>query len=81
MTFSHCTPEMTSHSRVDEIYMWLSDWNKDPNSQKIENWVAIDDADMSYDNRMAKHFVLTDAAVGITRERADLCISLLNSVS
>lgn len=44
---------------------------------EVQQWVALDDLNLSIDSQMDNHFVLTDPAVGINKERADYAIQLL----
>jgi len=75
----HFTPELVydetglAFTRCKEIQKWLDDCK-----EHIINWIAIDDMNLLVSQELMKnHFVKTQREEGITKEKADLTISLL----
>jgi hypothetical protein len=36
------TPSLRDKTRADEIIMWIQEWNKQAENEKVTSWVAID---------------------------------------
>eukprot|EP01120_Amphizonella_sp_Union-15-10_P014529 TRINITY_DN7063_c0_g1_i1.p1 TRINITY_DN7063_c0_g1~~TRINITY_DN7063_c0_g1_i1.p1 ORF type:complete len:166 (+),score=28.01 TRINITY_DN7063_c0_g1_i1:111-608(+) len=80
------TPELDyetsiSSSRVKEIEKWLDDYET-KNGEKIVYWAAVDDLDLGKvgSERFIDHFVITHREKGITPEKAEKLVLILNGM-
>mmetsp|Transcript_52428 Transcript_52428/g.120508 ORF Transcript_52428/g.120508 Transcript_52428/m.120508 type:complete len:178 (-) Transcript_52428:235-768(-) len=70
------TADLTSRGdRVDEIFDWMSTHDE----VVVKSWIAIDDMDLMKMNPKldSDHFVRTDDASGLTREKVEEAVSKL----
>ena len=75
LTLLSSTPDLTTTGdRVDEILQWM----QQP-ELAVEAWIALDDMNLMKMNSKldAAHFVRTDDAVGLTRDKAEEAITKL----
>jgi hypothetical protein len=68
------TPNVSSDERGEEIDMWLR-----TNEEPIEQFAIVDDDVMGITNFQMSHFVKTNFKDGLTKEKADELIALLNN--
>lgn len=83
LSFIACTPTLSAYiaQRPTEIMQWKRDYQKRADSERITNWVAIDDRPLleeRHGSYLRGHFVQTQPLRGITDTTIDDCISILN---
>eukprot|EP00434_Breviolum_minutum_P024276 symbB.v1.2.021436.t1/scaffold1851.1/size98778/7 len=77
-----CTPCKSPYlaQRPTEILEWKRDFLRTPGTEKLDNWVAIDDRELLTEQNgrfLRGHFVQTHPLRGLTPEAADACIAIL----
>eukprot|EP01084_Bolivina_argentea_P121910 216058_1 len=82
MKYLDCIPHLKDNdkNRVDEIEMFMNEYNKN-NDIQISKWIAIDDMDlMKYNPKLiTKHFIHTTQQYGLTSQHVKQAIKLLNT--
>lgn len=83
LSFISYTPIMSAHiaQRPTEIMQWKKDFKQRSDSDRVTNWVAIDDRALleeRHGSYLRGHFVQTAPIRGLTEMAADECISILN---
>lgn len=76
LTLLSSTPDLeTFGDRVDEILAWMNSHSE----YEVTAWIAVDDMDLIKMNTKldAEHFVWTDDAHGLTREKAEEAVGKL----
>jgi len=70
------TPDLEGNDRVSEIFRWMETFKGN-----ILGWIAIDDMNLGYQNKMSGHFIHCDSYIGLTKELAAQAVELLNNLT